>query len=223
MTAAMVTASRGWAMTNDTNSDRILRKIEKCLALSRSPNEHEAGIALRHAQQLMEEHGINGTDIAVSNINRVAVRSVGGQKPPRWLDNLASLINAAFGTLTVYETSRMHDGWESYYAFLGEHSQVRIASYSFEVLQRQLVKDRSSFLSKMSKRAKRLTKIRRADAYALAWVAGANAHITAVKKTDETVMAIKQFKENHYDSLKPMSSIDRGQRSNDKKSNFSRL
>lgn len=209
-------------MTNSprTSSDRILRKIEKCIALSKSSNKHEAGTALRHAQQLMEQHGINEIGIAASKIDRIAVKAAAGKTPPRWLNNLTSLINAAFGTAVVYESRSVNNGgWRSDFAFLGERSQVRIASYSFEVLQRQLVNDRSRFLANMNKRAKRLTKTRRADAYAMAWVAGAYEHIVAIKKTDDMVAAIEHFKENYYGlgPLDELSSIDRGHRSDDQK------
>ena len=62
--------------------DRILRKIERCLALSRSANEHEAGTALRQAQHLMDEYGVSEIDVAASTIDRVAVKSPTGRKPP---------------------------------------------------------------------------------------------------------------------------------------------
>lgn len=42
--------------------DRIMRKIERCLALSQSANAHEAGIALRQAQRLMAANGLSEQD-----------------------------------------------------------------------------------------------------------------------------------------------------------------
>lgn len=197
--------------------DRMLRKIERCMALSRSANEHEAGIALRQAQRLMAEHGISEIDVAASTIDRSTAKTEAGRTPPRWLDRLASLINAAFGTVAVYEPRPMLDGWQGYYAFLGEQSQVRIAAYAFEVLQRQLVRDRKAFQASMNKRAKRVTKIRRADAYATAWVSGAYEHIVPVDKTEEAMAAIEHFKSRFYDTLKDLCAIDRGQRRDDQR------
>lgn len=37
----------------------IIDKISKCLALSKSANEHEAAIALRQAQALMQKYKIS--------------------------------------------------------------------------------------------------------------------------------------------------------------------
>lgn len=197
-------------------SDRILRKIERCLALSGSANEHEAGIALRQAQRLMTEYGISEIDVAASRIERTAVRAEAGHKPPRWLDRLALLVNAAFGTVAVYEPRPALSGWQGHFAFLGPASQVRIAAYAFETLQRQLVSDRKTFLTTMSKRAKRTTKTRRADAYANAWVCGAYEHIVPVIRGDEAVAAVDHFQKRFYANLEVHSAIDRGQRRDDR-------
>ncbi|REC93401.1 DUF2786 domain-containing protein [Kushneria indalinina] len=197
--------------------DRILRKIERCLALSQSANKHEAGTALRHAQRMMDEYGVKEVDIAASAIDRIAVKSSSGLNPPAWLDRLASLINAAFGTATVYEPSPTLNGWQGRFAFLGESSQATIAAYAFEVLQRQLVNDRKSFMAGMNQRAKRVTKIRRADAYAMAWVSGAYEHILPVKKTDEAVAAIERFQARFYNKMESMNAINRGQKRDDHK------
>jgi hypothetical protein len=43
---------------NTEANDAIIRKIEKCLALSKSSNEHEAAAALRQATKLMEAYNI---------------------------------------------------------------------------------------------------------------------------------------------------------------------
>lgn len=196
--------------------DRILRKIERCLALSGSANEHEAGIALRQAQRLMAEYGISEIDIAASSIERTAVRVEAGHKPPRWLDRLASLSNAAFGTVAVYEPRPALSGWQGYFAFIGPASQVRIAAYAFETLQRQLVSDRKAFLATVSKRAKRTTKTRRADAYANAWVSGAYEHIVPINKSDEAIAAIDHFQKRFYANLEVLSTMDRGQRHDDR-------
>ena len=81
--------------------DRILRKIERCLALSQSSNEHEAGTALRHAQRLMDEYGISTIDVAASAIDQMKVSTSAGCNPPIWLERLATMINTAFGSMPV--------------------------------------------------------------------------------------------------------------------------
>lgn len=197
--------------------DRILRKIERCLALSRSANVHEAGTALRQAQRLMDEYGVSDIDIAASTITRVAAKSSSGLNPPRWLDRLATLVSDAFGTAAVYEPSPTPNGWQGQFAFLGDNSQATVAAYAFEVLQRQLLNDRRLFMAGMNKRAKRTTKVRRADAYAMAWVSGAYEHIVPIKNSEEAVAAIERFQTRFYNELESMNAIDRGQKRDDQK------
>ncbi|UCU92660.1 DUF2786 domain-containing protein [Hydrogenophaga taeniospiralis] len=50
--------------------DEALKKIKKCLALSRSANEHEAAAALRHAQKLMQAFSLAEEDMADSTGRR---------------------------------------------------------------------------------------------------------------------------------------------------------
>lgn len=198
-------------------SDRVLRKIERCLALSRSANEHEADTALRQAQRLMTKHNTSEIDVAASNIDRAAMQADAGRKPPRWLNRLATLVNAAFGTATVYEPRPAFTGWQGYFAFLGQESQVRIAAYAFEVLQRQLVSDRKAFLVSMNKRAKRIARIRRADAYATAWVSNAYEHLIPIEKSEDALTVIEHFKARFYTILENLYVIDRGQCRDDQK------
>ena len=51
------------------DKEKILDKIKKCLALSKSANEHEAAQALKQAQALMEKHEVNAVDIALSEVS----------------------------------------------------------------------------------------------------------------------------------------------------------
>ena len=44
------------------NKKDVIEKIKKCLALSKSANQHEAATALRQAQSLMEKYNIDADD-----------------------------------------------------------------------------------------------------------------------------------------------------------------
>ncbi len=57
------------------NRDDALKKIKKCLALSRSANEHEAAAALRQAQALMREHGLREKDVSLADVAEVKVKA----------------------------------------------------------------------------------------------------------------------------------------------------
>lgn len=192
--------------------DRIMRKIERCLALSKSANANEAGIALRQAQALMQQHGLTRIDIAVSRIEGHGVGVPAGKKPPKYLDRLATLINLSFGTRAIYQTSYSYqsDRWLGQWTFVGTDSASRVAAYAYDVMQRQLISDRKSYQSTLPKRLKRTTRIRRGDAFAEAWVTGAREAIIPVELSKEMVDAIEVYKGRHYDNLSTLKSRDAG-------------
>lgn len=195
--------------------DRIMRKIERCLALSRSANAHEAGIALRQAQRLMAANGLNEQDIAMASVTKHAVTARAGQTPPRYLDALASLINAAFGTQAVYSPMPYRSGhqvrWVGQWQFLGTGGTSQVAAYAYEVLQRQLTRDRKAFQDDLNKRIKRATRIRRGDAYAEAWVMGAHESVVPLAMTEETVTVLEAYTAHRFGrNLETLSPRQRG-------------
>lgn len=61
-------------MSDKPDRERILDKIRKCLALSKSANEYEAATALRQAQKLMAMHDLSHEDVdLVEYISAVVV------------------------------------------------------------------------------------------------------------------------------------------------------
>lgn len=69
---------------------KILSRIRKCLALAQSSEPHEAAAALRQAQKLMAQHGIDAVDIELSAVVEAYVPAGrSAQVPPRWLAALA--------------------------------------------------------------------------------------------------------------------------------------
>ena len=63
---------------------KILDKIRKAMALSKSANEHEAAAALRQAHKLMELHGITNADIDAAEITDSLVRAGASVTPAEW-------------------------------------------------------------------------------------------------------------------------------------------
>ena len=67
----------------------ILEKIKKCLALSKSANEHEAAQAMKQAQALMKKYEVDAVDVALSEVSekellRSEERRVGKECRSRW-------------------------------------------------------------------------------------------------------------------------------------------
>jgi hypothetical protein len=88
-----------------TNSDgALVEKVRKLLALSESPNEHEAALAAEKAQDLMLRHGIDMAQIAISQgAGTIGVDDarVEGRIDP-WRRQLAASIAKSMGGRVVF-------------------------------------------------------------------------------------------------------------------------
>lgn len=201
------------------NNDDALRKIRACLARAKSSSasENEASTALRQARNLMDQYGLSDNDILSSEIDtsEASINITG--HPPAWTTMLGSLICKYFKVEALW-----YIGWNAGRAdwnrktaveFVGRQPTTEIAAYAFDVLYRQLKKDRGDFLKNVSKRVKRSNRSARADAYAEGWV---NSVAQKVKEflgeiEPETQKAIEAYmgKEKNLSEFKPRSSEDK--------------
>ncbi len=140
------------------NNDRIIQKIKKCLALSKSSNEHEAAAALRQARLLMDKHRI-----VVTDVDFVAIEG-DKERPPLWKMQLISTVAAAFGCSALLSPNNLP-------LFAGQAPAPEVAKYAFEVLLRQLNVNKKAFLTKYDGYA-RSYKVRAGKAFAEGWVYG---------------------------------------------------
>ncbi len=126
--------------TNDTERNRILEKINKCLRLAKSANPNEAATAMRHAQKLMEMHSISEADILGTKVESVQVVFVDSYKKkiPLYVAHLVNLICAAFGVDAVYEGQRKKGTIHLAVRYFGPKGRPEIAGYTHEVIWRQL-------------------------------------------------------------------------------------
>ena len=180
--------------------DRILRKIEACLALAGSDNPNEAATALRQAQKLMAKYGLTR-----ARIGEHSARARSGKTPPNYLAGLVSMVARAFGTHPIYRTVRRGLSLSSELIFVGPDSHAQISAYAFEVLQRQLLRDRSRYLAELPKRLKRSTKTRRADAFAEAWVCAVSRQIAPQAVDAATREAIEHYMGRTHGPLKSLT------------------
>ena len=117
-----------------------LEKIKKCLALSRSANEHEAAQALKHAQSLMAKYGLTDWDV-----ESAAVSEQYGKAPktaPSWHWRLVHLCASAFGCDRWHVAD--HSGGR--FVFCGINGRPELAAYAYEVLLRQLKTARREYI-----------------------------------------------------------------------------
>mgnify|MGYP003596235719 CR=1 FL=1 len=82
-----------------TDKEKILEKLKKLLALSKSDNPHEAALALQRVQKLMQAYNITQTDLALSDIDESVSNywAAGSVNPPRYMLGLLNIIQSAFG------------------------------------------------------------------------------------------------------------------------------
>jgi len=179
-----------------------VEKIKKLLALSKSSNAHEAALALQRAQELMQKHNVTMTHVRLSDVKEVKAFVGKVKNPATHTKFLAQMVARAFGCelILIPEYVGFY-GWATSVQFIGIDTAAELASYAFDVLRRQLDRDRKQHLATL-KRCKRATKVRRADAFCRAWVNTAARKVVALVPKPEQQDAIAKWIEiNHGDSL----------------------
>ena len=142
------------------DKQKVLEKIKKCLALGESANEHEAAQAIRQAQILMKKYGISEMDVELSAVTEKGVPVAATL--PTWHQVLISQCAKAFGVKSYKCTQ-----WGLAEArFFGIGIKPELAAYAYEVLLRQLKKERREYI-KTELKAVRLprNKTARADQF----------------------------------------------------------
>lgn len=148
-----------------SNNDRILKKVMKCLELSKSDNEHEAAAALRQAQALMKKHNLSLGDVEASKLE---VHQVGGdyRRPPKWKTMLHYSVAEAF------QCSCFHRGGNP--VFVGLSPAPKVAAYAVEVLERQLLQNKKQYMTNLKSKhtLDRSTSVKVGKGFAEGWVIG---------------------------------------------------
>jgi len=114
----------------DTNP--IIEKIKKLLALANSSNEHEAALAASHAQRLLSEHNLAMADIEAAHRPEKAdkVEATVSKTLPKWLRHLSA------GVSTAFDCQAIHHPALGRLTFIGVGADVQIAAYTFTFLDK---------------------------------------------------------------------------------------
>jgi hypothetical protein len=124
-----------------TNQD-IIEKIRKLLALSESPNEHEAALAAARAQELLQRHNLTLGIVehaGEQKAEQFATDFLGTRiRPHVWI--LASACDTMFDTGSFYRSSRVHNSsWHRQCAkqivFIGLTANIEAAVVTFSYLR----------------------------------------------------------------------------------------
>ncbi len=110
----------------------IIEKIRKLLALANSTNEHEAALAAGHAQRLLSEHNLAMADIETKHPSQTAdkVETSVAKTLPKWVRNLSS------GVCSAFDCQAIHHPAQGKLTFIGVGADVQVAAYSFAYLDK---------------------------------------------------------------------------------------
>lgn len=143
---------------------KILEKIRKCLALSKSPEPHEAAAALRQAQKLMEAYGVSAEDTVVAELGEESFQGYTISRVREWEAALVNMVKRAFGCKVMFTNGNSYTRTCGKYTFVGLKHQAQLGAYTSQVLYRQVLKQRGAFVREYQATSKQ------ADAFCLGWV-----------------------------------------------------
>ncbi|MCQ8182180.1 DUF2786 domain-containing protein [Methylomonas sp. SURF-1] len=179
---------------------KIADKIAKCMALAASDNPAEAEAAKRQADALMKKYNLTSGDVAAAAVHEEYSDTKSVYRPPVYLCGLANIIADAFGCHAVV-TLGLDFGFakrNTRVKFMGLGIKPELAAYTFDVLRRLITRDRAKYAESLRKNLKRDTKIRRADLFCQAWVAGIAQQVRGFAGSEAEQQAIEAYKAQKF-------------------------
>jgi len=184
------------SMTND-ELKKIAGKIANCLALAASENPGEAEAARRQADALMKKYCLTIDDVAAADVHEISVVTGTPCRPPLYLSTLSRVVSDAFGCGGVF--SRGYFDGDTRAIFFGLGAKPELAAYTFDILRRQIARDRAAYLATI-KRFKKANKIRKANLFCEAWVYRISHQVQAFAGNEREKCKIDAYKQKHYGS-----------------------
>ena len=170
-----------------------LEKIKKCLALSRSANEHEAAQALKHAQALMAKYGLTGWDVELAEVSEQYGKAP--KSAPSWHWRLVHLCGSAFGCDRWHAAD--HSGGR--FVFCGINGRPELAAYAYEVLLRQLKTARREYIKTTLSHVRiSRNKTARADLFCAGWVSKVADTVQAFAQTKAETELLERYRTEKY-------------------------
>ena len=151
------------------NNKKIIDKICKCLRLSESGNPNEAALALRQATSLMNKYGVSDAQILAAEVTEGATFAGERYNPPFWALALANLVANAFQCRNLILRKY---GRQPEFRFIGLGFKTEVATYSYTVLHRYLLRAIEKFTLSVELDGKTDTveENRRIEVFAQAWL-----------------------------------------------------
>ncbi|PPC91867.1 MAG: hypothetical protein CTY34_01995 [Methylobacter sp.] len=173
---------------------KVAGKIAKCMALAASDNPGEAEAAKRQAQALLKKHNLTVGDVSAADVREARTKTGLNYRPPVYLSYLARVISDAFGCGGVVNVGYSA---QASITFFGLGAKPELAAYTFDVLRRQIVKDRAAFVATI-KRYKRANKTRKANLFCEAWVCRVGQQVSEFAGNEREKVAVEAYRQKRY-------------------------
>ncbi|MNJ52747.1 hypothetical protein D3C77_481000 [compost metagenome] len=181
---------------DESKLERVIRKIKRCLALSKSSNENEAATAMRQAQALMREYRLTEMDVRLSDVGEAQSEKYRANRRPTWDRHLSGIVARVFGCRPLSyrhwcdSTGRMVERA----LFVGVTPAPQIAMYAYEALLTKLTLARRQYVSQVQagKRRSSYSPDTAGDHFALAWVSAVHGKIHELVPRGEEDPALAQ-------------------------------
>lgn len=149
--------------------DTALRKIQKCLNLSKSSEPHEAARAMQQAQKLMEQFNVEHPELLAVGVQEGTSPSRATKTPPSYEVRLARVVADSFRCKMLFAPGSTSARVGGSYCFIGVGTAAEVAGYTFTVLARKLTMARVQYTkNKLGKYRK--NKVAAADEFCVGWV-----------------------------------------------------
>ncbi|QNT38659.1 DUF2786 domain-containing protein [Pseudomonas asiatica] len=187
-------------MSNDSKNQsklgRVIRKIKRCLALSKSSNENEAATAMRQAQALMREYRLTELDVRLSDVDEVQSEKSRANCRPTWDRHLSGIVARVFGCrpLSYRHWCDTSGRMVERALFVGVTPAPQIAMYAYEALLAKLTQARRDYVAQVrsGKSRSAYSPETAGDHFAIAWVSVVHGKIHQLVPCGEEDPAIEQ-------------------------------
>lgn len=181
-----------------------LRRIEKCLKLSKSSEPHEAARALAQAQKLMEQFNVDHPELLAIGVTEGVAKSRATKNPPAYEMRLARAVADSFGCNMLFSPGWALCGIDGAYKFIGVGAAAEVAGYTFTVLARKLVAARAEYTKTKLTRYKK-NKVAAADQFCDGWVLAVARAVPAMLGDDARDASLAAYMARTYPDLETMT------------------
>ena len=181
---------------DESKLERVIRKIKRCMALSKSSNENEAATAMRQAQALMREHRLTELDVRLSDVSEAQSDKSRANRRPSWDRHLSSIVAQVFSVSPLsYQHWCKSSGRRVERAlFVGVTPAPQIAIYAYEALLAKLTLARREYVAlvRSGKCRSAYSPETAGDHFALAWVSAVHGKIHELLPRGEEDLSLAQ-------------------------------